>query len=288
MDVCPRLSVVCCPVYVEAFATGWSLVQRRLTECLNRLRNLPCEASKVLKRTAEQLMMTCIMTPWNKFNSTKSNRQLKSFVTILHSNVCSVDAKHRMWQMEKPCWQRSNSCREWVANFWTPLNMTPYQSLSEWLNTKSIFPYSITFHNPTKINIDISQTTVMKTFQMATNITCCCCCSCRWVKSVSLNCGHQQAYCSCPRWHMSMERHGGMIRTEEIRRNRRTACPSATLSTTNPTWTDPCANSGLCSERPATNCLNHASYFSGNTSDLNSGIILFECWQTNSFKIIFS
>jgi hypothetical protein len=35
------------------------------------------------------------MTPWNKFNSTTSNRQLKSFVTILHSNVCSVDAKHR-------------------------------------------------------------------------------------------------------------------------------------------------------------------------------------------------
>jgi len=24
-------------------------------------------------------------------------------------------------------------------------------------------------------------------------------------------CGHQQACCSCPRWHTSMENHGGMI-----------------------------------------------------------------------------
>jgi hypothetical protein len=28
--------------------------------------------------------------------------------------------------------------------------------------------------------------------------------------------------------------------------------PSATLSTTNPTWTDSVANPGLCGERPAT------------------------------------
>jgi hypothetical protein len=27
-------------------------------------------------------------------------------------------------------------------------------------------------------------------------------------------------------------------------------CPSATLTTTNPTWTDPGANLGLCDERP--------------------------------------
>ena len=30
-------------------------------------------------------------------------------------------------------------------------------------------------------------------------------------------------------------------------------CPSASLSTTNPTWTDPGSNTGLCGERPATN-----------------------------------
>jgi hypothetical protein len=31
-------SVLCCPVYVEAFATGWSLVERSLTKCLNKIK----------------------------------------------------------------------------------------------------------------------------------------------------------------------------------------------------------------------------------------------------------
>jgi hypothetical protein len=35
--------------------------------------------------------------------------------------------------------------------------------------------------------------------------------------------------------------------------------PSATLSTTNPTWIDPGANPGLRSERPATNRLSHGT-----------------------------
>jgi hypothetical protein len=39
--------------------------------------------------------------------------------------------------------------------------------------------------------------------------------------------------------------------------NLRKTCPSAILSTTNPTWTDPGANPGLHSERPVTNHLNH-------------------------------
>jgi hypothetical protein len=37
----------------------------------------------------------------------------------------------------------------------------------------------------------------------------------------------------------------------------RKTCPSATLSTTNPTWTDPGSNAGLRSGRPATNRLSH-------------------------------
>jgi hypothetical protein len=40
---------------------------------------------------------------------------------------------------------------------------------------------------------------------------------------------------------------------------RRKTCPNATLSTTNPTWTDPESNPGLRSERPATNCLSHGT-----------------------------
>jgi hypothetical protein len=39
---------------------------------------------------------------------------------------------------------------------------------------------------------------------------------------------------------------GGMILTGENRRTRRETCPSATLSTTNTTWTDPGANQGGC------------------------------------------
>jgi hypothetical protein len=36
-------------------------------------------------------------------------------------------------------------------------------------------------------------------------------------------------------------------------------CPSATLSTTNPTCTDPGSNPGLRGERPATNRLSHGT-----------------------------
>jgi hypothetical protein len=40
---------------------------------------------------------------------------------------------------------------------------------------------------------------------------------------------------------------------------RRKTCPSANLSTTNPTWTDPGSNPGLRSERPETNSLSHGT-----------------------------
>jgi hypothetical protein len=42
---------------------------------------------------------------------------------------------------------------------------------------------------------------------------------------------------------------------QENRRTQRWTCPSAILSTTNPTWTDQGTNPSLCSERPATNQL---------------------------------
>jgi hypothetical protein len=50
-----------------------------------------------------------------------------------------------------------------------------------------------------------------------------------------------------------------MILTGENQRTRRKTCPSATLSTTNPTWIDPGANPGLQGERPATNDLSHGT-----------------------------
>jgi hypothetical protein len=76
---------------------------------------------------------------------------------------------------------------------------------------------------------------------------------------MSLNCSHQQAYCLPPRY-MTMESHSGMILTGKTQRTqKRKTCDSATLSTTNPIWTDLCVNPGLWGERPATNCLSHGT-----------------------------
>ena len=49
--------------------------------------------------------------------------------------------------------------------------------------------------------------------------------------------------------------------TRENRSSRGETCPNATLSTTNPTWTDP----GLHSERSATNRLSHGTALTGVT-----------------------
>jgi hypothetical protein len=48
--------------------------------------------------------------------------------------------------------------------------------------------------------------------------------------------------------------------------------PSATLSTTNPTWIDPDANTGLRGERPATNRLSHCKPYNGPLKCLNRGV----------------
>jgi hypothetical protein len=78
------------------------------------------------------------------------------------------------------------------------------------------------------------------------------CCSCRWGETMSLNCSHHRAYCSSPSWYITMDRHGGKILTGENRRTWRKICTSATLFTTNPTWTNPAANTDLRGERPST------------------------------------
>ena len=52
---------------------------------------------------------------------------------------------------------------------------------------------------------------------------------------------------------------GGMKLTGENRRTWGKTCPSATFSTTNPTWTEPGSNPGLRGERPATNRLSHGT-----------------------------
>jgi hypothetical protein len=50
---------------------------------------------------------------------------------------------------------------------------------------------------------------------------------------------------------------GGVILTRENQHTWRKTCLSATLSTTNPTWTGLASNSSFCSERPVTNCPRH-------------------------------
>jgi hypothetical protein len=52
---------------------------------------------------------------------------------------------------------------------------------------------------------------------------------------------------------------GGMILTGENRRTWRKSCPSATLSTTNRTWTDLGENSVLHSKKPETNRLSYGT-----------------------------
>jgi hypothetical protein len=73
---------------------------------------------------------------------------------------------------------------------------------------------------------------------------------------------------------MSMENDGGMILTGENRRTLRKTCPSATLSTTNPTLIDPVANRGLRGERPATNHLSHGTALFQETQSGMRGLVL--------------
>jgi hypothetical protein len=51
--------------------------------------------------------------------------------------------------------------------------------------------------------------------------------------------------------------------TGENRSTRGKTSPSATLSTTNPTWTDPVSNPGVRGGRPAANSLSHGTAYMG-------------------------
>jgi hypothetical protein len=51
--------------------------------------------------------------------------------------------------------------------------------------------------------------------------------------------------------------------TEENRSAKGKTCPSATLPTTNPTWSDPGLNQILRGERSATNRLSHGTAYTG-------------------------
>jgi hypothetical protein len=75
------------------------------------------------------------------------------------------------------------------------------------------------------------------------------CRSCRCGETVSLNCGHQRAYCSSSSCWPNMNMEPRCNDTDRgNRRTRRKPCSSATLSTTNPTWIDLDGNPGLPGE----------------------------------------
>jgi hypothetical protein len=83
------------------------------------------------------------------------------------------------------------------------------------------------------------------------------CCSCRWGETMSLNCGHQRAYCSSPRliwvWRATVE-WCWQGKTRELG-NKPVPVP---LCPTQIPHGLPGANPGLCCERPATNRLSHS------------------------------
>jgi hypothetical protein len=69
-------------------------------------------------------------------------------------------------------------------------------------------------------------------------------------------------------------KHSVMILTEENWRTWRKTGPSATLSTTNPTWTDV----GFCGERPVTNHLSHGTTF--DDDDYHHHVCVVRCLWT--------
>jgi hypothetical protein len=76
--------------------------------------------------------------------------------------------------------------------------------------------------------------------------------------SLRLNCGHQRAYCSSPKWHKRMEpslNDSCRIKPKNSERN----FPNAISFTTHPTWADLDANPGRRGERLATSRLSHGT-----------------------------
>jgi hypothetical protein len=66
--------------------------------------------------------------------------------------------------------------------------------------------------------------------------------------------------------------------TGEDRNTRGKTCPSATLSTTNPTWTDSGSNPGLRGGSPAANRLSHGTALDHKLHQTEHCLRLFLCY----------
>jgi hypothetical protein len=70
--------------------------------------------------------------------------------------------------------------------------------------------------------------------------------------------GHWMAYYTCPGWLWRWRNWWNEDWQGKPKYSKKT-CPSATLSTTNPTWADPGSNPGRRGGKPATNCLSYGA-----------------------------
>jgi hypothetical protein len=70
--------------------------------------------------------------------------------------------------------------------------------------------------------------------------------------------GHWMAYCTCPGWFWWWRMWGNEAWQGKPKYSEK-ACPSATLSTKNPTWPDPDLNPGRRGGKPATNRLSYGA-----------------------------
>jgi hypothetical protein len=78
---------------------------------------------------------------------------------------------------------------------------------------------------------------------------CRCRCSCRWRETVSVNFGHLRAYCSAPRWCLSMESYSGIILTVKPKNSEENLSQCHFVL----------HKSHIDRPRPATNCLSHGT-----------------------------
>jgi hypothetical protein len=83
---------------------------------------------------------------------------------------------------------------------------------------------------------------------------------------MSLNCGHQRAYCSPTSGYINTESRGGMILTGKTKELGAKTCPSVTLFITKAAWNGPGANHVLRGGRQAINRLRHDTSSGGRLS----------------------
>jgi hypothetical protein len=101
MDVCLCVSVLCCPVPVEAFATGWSLVQRSPTKCLKQITKPPVSRGQ---------------GPYNDCRTTDNDDYIIAIYYLLITITLVIeDSKAPLWCSKFP-WTREGISSKIIDN----------------------------------------------------------------------------------------------------------------------------------------------------------------------------